>query len=205
MIAVAQRQVKAPTMSDAASPNNLTDDDRSKLLAIARDSVAFGLVRKQPPQVDLSLLAGVMLEPRATFVTLKYSGNLRGCIGTLEPRRPLAQDVAENAFGAAFRDRRFSPVGEVELPLLEYHISILTPRQKIEVSDEADLIARLRPGIDGLILEEGDQRATFLPAVWETLPDTNDFMVHLKRKAGWADDYWSDGITVWTYQAESVQ
>ncbi len=192
-------------MSESSLTSSLSPDDQASLLRIARDAVAFGLVQRQPPQVDLSRFAGVMIEDRATFVTLKYGGDLRGCIGVLEPRRPLVQDVAENAFGAAFRDRRFNPVGEVELPMLEYHISILTPRQPLQVESEADLLSKIRPGVDGLILEEGSHRATFLPVVWETLPDPHDFLLHLKRKADWPGDYWSDGIQVWTYQTESVQ
>lgn len=191
-------------MSESPPSSSLSADEQASLLQIARESIAFGLNHKQPPEVDLSRFSGVMLEDRATFVTLKYAGDLRGCIGALEARRPLVQDVAANAFGAAFSDRRFNPVSEVELPMLEYHISILTPRQILTVDSEADLLSKLRPGIDGLVLEEGTHRATFLPAVWETLPDPSDFVLHLKRKADWNDDYWSSGITVWIYQTESV-
>lgn len=191
-------------MSEPTPSTSLSADEQASLLQIARESIAFGLVRKQPPHVDLSRFSGVMLEDRASFVTLKYAGQLRGCIGALEARRPLVQDVAANAFGAAFSDRRFNPVSEVELPMLEYHISILTPRQTLAVDSESDLLSKLRPGIDGLILEEGSSRATFLPAVWETLPDPSEFVLHLKRKAGWNDDYWSSSITVWIYQTESV-
>ena len=135
----------------------------------------------------------------ATFVTLTQNGNLRGCIGSLEAYRPLALDVAENAIAAAFRDPRFPPLGPEELDFTRVEVSLLDVPKPMEFSDEADALARLRPGIDGLILAYGHRRATFLPQVWESLPDRQQFMAHLKMKAGLPADFWDDGITLSRY------
>ena len=123
----------------------------------------------------------------------------------LEAVRPLARDVAENAFSAAFRDNRFPPLAADEFDDLELHISILSPPEPMTFRSEQDLIAQIRPEIDGLILEEGLRRGTFLPSVWESLPNPHQFLKHLKQKAGLPTEYWSDTIKVSRYTAEIVE
>lgn len=131
----------------------------------------------------------------ASFVTLKKSGRLRGCIGSVIAHRDLAGDLCENAFKAAFRDPRFPPLAADEIDdSLELSISVLSPPQAFPFSNEADLIGKLTPFEDGIILSEGNQRGLFLPQVWEQLPDPADFLAHLKRKAGLPMDYWSDTL-----------
>ena len=175
------------------------------MLRLAKDSVHHGLAFRRPMPVRVDALSVPLREQRSCFVTLNLLGGLRGCIGRLDATRPLAEDVAENAFAAAYLDRRFSPVGYHELDALEYHISILSPTQPIVFSSQEDLLDQLRPDIDGLILEDGAHRGTFLPAVWRTAPDRRAFLEHLKRKAGLPGDYWSPTIRVWRYTAEVVE
>ena len=141
---------------------------------------------------------------QATFVTLTMKGNLRGCIGMLEAVYPLFRDVAQNAFAAAFRDPRFPPLSETELSTVKIEISLLTPPVPFPVKSEQDLLAGMRPDVDGLILEDGFHRGTFLPAVWEDLPDPRDFLMHLKLKAGLPPDYWSDTLKVLRYTANKI-
>lgn len=135
----------------------------------------------------------------ASFVTLTQKGELRGCIGSLEARRPLATDVAENAVAAAFHDPRFPPLRREELERTRVEVSLLEPSQALDFIDEADAIASLRPGLDGVILSHGDRRATFLPQVWEALPDPARFMAQLKLKAGLPSDFWDDEIALARY------
>ncbi|MCX7141031.1 MAG: AmmeMemoRadiSam system protein B [Proteobacteria bacterium] len=151
------------------------------LLAIARNSIesALGVAAQQPlPEVS-------WLKPsRASFVTLTQGGGLRGCIGSLEAHRPLGEDVSHNARAAAFSDPRFARLAREELPATRIEVSLLSTPKLLAFADHADLIAQLRPGEDGLILECGGARGTFLPQVWESLPDPEQFVAELKRKAG---------------------
>jgi len=139
-------------------------------------------------------------EQRATFVTLKQAGDLRGCIGSLQARRALGVDVAANARAAAFSDPRFAPLSASDLPETEVEVSVLSNPVRMMFSDHADLVGQLRPGIDGLILAADSQRGTFLPQVWEQLPDPEAFLVHLKRKAGLAETFPSRRCSVWRYR-----
>jgi len=141
-------------------------------------------------------------ERRATFVTLTIGGQLRGCIGMLEACRPLAEDVAANACAAAFEDPRFPPLTKKEFEKLEIHISVLSPPEELNFSSEEDVLRQIRPGIDGLILQDGFHRGTFLPSVWEELPQKELFWAHLKLKAGLPADYWSDTVRVFHYTTE---
>lgn len=141
-------------------------------------------------------------EERATFVRLATGGHLRGCIGMLDACRPLAEDVAENARAAAFDDPRFEPLSKEEFENPEIRISVLSPPEKMEFISEADLLAQIRPGVDGLILREGGQRGTFLPSVWEELPDKELFLMHLKMKAGLPSTYWSYSLRIFRYTTE---
>jgi AmmeMemoRadiSam system protein A len=143
-----------------------------------------------------------LTRPAATFVTLTQDGQLRGCIGSLEAYRPLATDVTENAVAAAFRDPRFLPLEPADWPRTRAEVSLLTPAEALLFTDEADALSRLRPGIDGLILTHGRQRATFLPQVWESLPEPRHFMAQLKLKAGLPADFWDDAVTLARYGVE---
>ncbi len=176
---------------------------RHALLGLARASIAHGMSQGRALHPDLDTLPERLRATRATFVTLHLGGRLRGCIGTLEARRPLAEDVAENAFAAAFRDPRFPPVTAAEAPRLAVEISVLSPPEPMQFRSEAELVAQLRPGTDGLILADLGRRGTFLPSVWAQLPEPRDFLVHLKHKAGLPADHWSATLTVARYTTES--
>jgi len=165
------------------------------LLRLARCSIAeaLGDPPRPLPQEDW------LNEPGATFVTLTRDGELRGCIGSLQAHRPLVEDVCRNACAAAFDDPRFAPLGRDELEATCCEVSLLSPAEPMQFEDEADALAQLRPGIDGVILEYGRYRSTFLPQVWEQLPDPRQFMAHLKRKAGLPDDFWDKDVRLSRY------
>ncbi len=175
---------------------------QEELLEVARRSIEHGLVEHQPLAVDPADFPPPLRAERASFVTLSREGRLRGCIGALEARVPLVRDVAQHAYGAAFQDPRFQPVQPHELGDLDIHISILTPNEPLVFTDEADLLAQLRPGRDGLIIAKGPRRATFLPSVWESLPDPHGFLAHLKLKAGISDADPAP-LQAWRYTTES--
>lgn len=177
---------------------------QQRLLELAKSSIQHGLQTGSPLKIHLDEYPAELTERRATFVTLQIHHQLRGCIGTLEAYRPLAEDIAENAYAAAFRDPRFPPLQADELDELEIHLSLLTPAEPVSFSSEQDLLAQLQPGIDGLILEEGFHRGTFLPSVWEQLPKPEQFLRHLKQKAGLPSDYWSKNIRIYRYHAEVI-
>jgi AmmeMemoRadiSam system protein A len=165
------------------------------LLCIARSAIAVEL--GFPPAADPGHAA--LAQPGATFVTLKHAGELRGCIGTLKPVRPLHADVRANALAAAFRDPRFPPLAVDEYEVTSVEVSLLSADEPVVVADEAELVARLRPGVDGVVLEYGYHRATFLPQVWESLPEPRAFLAALKRKAGLPGDFWSPRVNVSRY------
>ena len=174
------------------------------LLDLARSSIQHGLQTGRPLKIKLADYPAELTEHRATFVTLQKHHQLRGCIGMLEAVRPLVEDIAENAFLAAFQDPRFPPLADDEFDELDIHLSILTPATPLAFASEQDLINQLQPGIDGLILEEGHRRGTFLPSVWEQLPEPEQFLRHLKQKAGLAPDYWSETIRIYRYRTEMI-
>ncbi|WP_419797358.1 MAG: AmmeMemoRadiSam system protein B [Terasakiella sp.] len=175
------------------------------LLQLAAASIKRGLSHHEPVKLDLQSFPTSLKEPGASFVTLeKDGGNLRGCIGSLQAHAPLAKDIADNAYKAAFQDPRFHPLNADELNDLSLHISILSPAFPMEIKDEADLLEQLRPNIDGLIIQDGTRRALFLPSVWEKLPDKKQFLTHLKRKAGLSDNHWSDNFTASRFVTESI-
>ncbi len=179
------------------------DQQRRALLDLALASIRHGIETGGALRVQPEDYPPALRETLACFVTLNRRGQLRGCIGHLEAMQPLVRDVAENAWAAAFRDPRFPPLEESELGGLELHISILTPSEPMEFDSEADLLRQIRPGVDGLILEDGFARGTFLPSVWESLPRVADFWLQLKRKAGLPMDHWSDSLRVARYRTES--
>jgi len=178
-----------------------TDALGQALLLTARNAIGKRFGCTASPVGTLAELA----EPGATFVTLTQRGQLRGCIGSLEAQRPLAIDVAENAIAAAFRDPRFPPLEKDELPRTRVEVSLLTPAEPFPVASEADALSRLRPGIDGLILSYGRRRATFLPQVWESLPEPRQFVAQLKLKAGLPADFWHEQIALARYGARKWQ
>jgi AmmeMemoRadiSam system protein A len=183
-----------------------SSEDREALLGIARASIRHGLDHGHPLRVDPDRFSPRLREPGACFVTLRRSGRLRGCVGSLDATRSLVEDVAHNAFASAFRDSRFEPLTEEEERAgLDVHLSVLTPPEPLPCRSEAELLSKLQPGIDGLILQDGPHRATFLPSVWESLTEPKKFLAELKRKAGLREDHWSDGIRFQRYRAESVE
>jgi len=176
----------------AAKTRALLDAHGDVFLQIAKGSIEHGLSSHSPLSPALDTLPPEMVETGACFVTLNKSKRLRGCIGSPEAWRPLATDVAENAFRAAFKDPRFAPLKADEAEYLDIHLSVLSPAEPFAFSDEADLIAKLRVDEDGLIIEDQGRRALFLPSVWAQLPDPVKFVAHLKTKAGLGATHWSD-------------
>lgn len=165
------------------------------LLAIARAGISSALGR--PRQADES--APWLQEPGATFVTLTKQGELRGCIGSLEAHRSLLDDVKANALAAAFRDTRFAPLREDELDQVRIEVSLLSPLSPIAFNSEQDALRQLRPKVDGIVFEYGAYRSTFLPQVWEQLPEPAEFMAHLKYKAGLSPGFWAEGVKLSRY------
>ncbi len=181
----------------------LSMEERNILLEVAHQSIQHGLEHSSAIIVNINDCPASLREERATFVTLNLYGQLRGCIGTLEAHQPLVQDVAHNAYAAAFSDPRFPALTTREFEKIEMHISILSPSEEIDFTSEEDLLQQIRPNIDGLVLSDGYARGTFLPAVWESLKTPQEFLQHLKLKAGLPANYWSDTIRVERYTTES--
>lgn len=189
----------------AAQTKALLDRHGAALLRLAASSIEHGLETGQPLMPDLAAAPADLAAPGACFVTLKKNGQLRGCIGSSEAHRPLITDVAVNAFAAAFRDPRFPKLEMSELPQVTLSISVLSPQAPMTIRDEADLLAQLRPGVDGLVIADGGKRALFLPSVWDQLPDPRTFLGHLKRKAGMAGNHWSSTFSARRFVAEEAQ
>ena len=178
----------------AAKTHTLLETHGDLLLSLAKGSIDFTLKENAPANVHLQHLAPELAENGACFVTLRRHKQLRGCIGSPEAWRPLATDVVANANRAAFHDPRFASLQQNEVEGLGLHISVLSPPEPFEFSDEADFYAKLKAGVDGLSIEDSGQRALFLPSVWEQLPDPHDFIRHLKIKAGLSPENWSDTL-----------
>ena len=186
---------------------SLATPERRELLALARASIDSALSRARASgeliPFTAALLPPALTVRRSSFVTLRRNEELRGCCGTLDAPRPLAEDVWRNAWAAAFNDYRFPALTAAEWPQISVHLSLLTVPEPLAVATEEQLLALLRPSVDGLILESDTGRATFLPAVWEQLPDPVLFVRHLKMKAGWPATYWSDRVRCLRYGTES--
>lgn len=165
------------------------------LLQIARAAISNAL--NVPRTADES--APGLSEPGACFVTLTQHGQLRGCIGSLVAHRSLLNDLKSNAVSAALYDPRFVPLTAEELKHTKIEISLLTSPEPMQFKDEADALAQLRPGIDGVVFEFGRYRSTFLPQVWQQLPTPHEFMAHLKQKAGLPEDFWATGVRLSRY------
>ncbi len=183
--------------------DRLSLEQRTTLLEVARASVVSGLEHGRRSNPDPKDFPSRLREPRACFVTLHLGGELRGCVGSLRAHSPLVEGVAQAAYSAAFRDPRFPPLTQAELNELHFHISVLSVPQPMEFDDEADLLSQLRPGVDGLVLTDGGRVGTFLPTVWESLPEPAVFFAHLRTKAGLPPGHWSDTLEVERYTTES--
>ncbi len=188
----------------AGAPERLLARHGGTLLRVALDSIGHGLAHGAPLGVDLAGYPPALRAELASFVTLKIEDKLRGCIGKMQACNPLVTDVAENAYAAAFADDRFDPLTAAEVDDIDVKVSVLTDPEPLPFTGESDLLSRLRPGTDGLILACGSRRALFLPDVWETLPEPRDFLAHLKVKAGLRPDYWSDEISALRFATAST-
>lgn len=184
----------------------LSEKDREILLDIARLSIQRAANGEILPELNLDDYSEELRRDGASFVTLTIGEQLRGCIGALEAYQPLVFDVQEHAVAAAMQDYRFSPVVPDEVPLLKIEISRLTPTRPLEYSDWQDLIGKLRPNVDGVLIRDGGYRATFLPQVWEKVPNPNEFLTHLCYKMGAPGDLWrKKKLQVFIYQVEEFK
>ena len=183
---------------------NLTDLECQLLRDVAFASVEFGLTHHCEMPISERDFAAALRVEKATFVTLRNEGELLGCIGTLRAHRPLVRDVVHNAYHAAFGDPRFAPLTTLQLPGLDLHISILSPLEPLQIDSEEDLLMQLRVGIDGVLIEDGDRAATFLPAMWPRLGDARTFLRALKEKAHLPPDYWSLTLRAYRYIADEL-
>lgn len=190
----------------AAKTRALLTEHGTTLLHLAAASIEYGLDRGRPPIVDLNQSAPALRENGASFVTLKRDGRLRGCIGSSVANMPLVRDVSQHAYAAAFQDPRFSPLkrSEIDGLSLSLSVSVLSAPSPMTFSGESELLANLKPRIDGLIIADGPRRALFLPSVWEQLGQPKVFLSHLKQKAGLSVDHWSDGFKAWHFIAEEA-
>jgi len=178
---------------------DLSPKTQQTLLTLARQAISHGLHHEETFPLDLQQFDSQLTNKGCCFVTLHISGQLRGCMGALSASQALVKDLIEHAYAAAFRDPRFPRVSAEELPKLHIEIAILTPLSPILCHSEAELLEQLQPFKDGLVLEDEHYRATFLPSVWEHLPDKIQFLRELKRKAGMPADYWSDSLKAYRY------
>jgi AmmeMemoRadiSam system protein A len=186
--------------------DRLTEDQGKFLLKVARQTIEQELFTRKGDAVGGKDLAGIFHTRRGTFVTLTEKGNLRGCIGHIIPQETLIEGVRENAINAAFRDPRFPPLSAEEWQDVKIEVSILTDPKPLSYADARDLLQKVRPGIDGLIIKKGYYQATFLPQVWEQLPDRKEFLTHLCYKAGLDGDAWKKGVLeVSTYQVQAFE
>jgi len=183
--------------------NPLTDEEKNCLLVLARQTIECVVNGRPAPSLDLGSYTPALLENGASFVTLTKKGDLRGCIGALEAYQPLVQDVCEHSAAAAMQDYRFQPVQPGEVPSLKIEISRLTPPFQVTYKGAAELLEKIHPGVDGIILRDGARRATFLPQVWEKLPKKEEFLSQLCLKMGAASDLWRNKpLQVYAYKVE---
>ena len=184
--------------------DHLTLDEQQQLLRVARQAVEAAANGQGLPEIDRANTSARLFEPGASFVTItEADGSLRGCIGTLEAHQPLVEDVREHAAGAATEDYRFASVTPEEVRSIRIEISRLTTPQPLEYEGPDDLLAKLHPGVDGVILRDGFHRATFLPQVWEKVPDAREFLAHLCLKMGAPANLWRlKKLQVLVYQVE---
>ncbi len=186
------------------STGELTAAEGAQLLQVADLAINQYVERGTELQVDASVYGGALRAEAASFVTLRRSdGSLRGCMGSSVALRPLVCNVVSNAHAAATRDPRFDSLTSGERAGLQVSISVLSPLERMDVTDTTDLVRQLRPGIDGLLLVDDGRRGTLLPAVWDALPEADRFVAEVKGKAGWPVDYWSPTLAAFRYTAQS--
>lgn len=178
---------------------SLSRQQQIYLLSIARKSIENGLTDGKFLEIDVNTVEIDLQKTLSSFVTLHINHKLRGCIGSLEAHYALVEDVARHAYAAAFDDPRFPALRSTELENIAIDISVLGPQLALPCISEIDLLEKLEPGVDGITIKEGYKQATFLPSVWEQLPDKQEFMHHLKQKAGLATNYWSDNLQIFRY------
>lgn len=188
---------------------DLNERERRQLLSIARDSIELGLETDSVPLTPEHSLSPALRERMGVFVTLTMNERLRGCIGSMQSDQALCHSVAHSAFDAAFRDPRFASVGQHEVRRIRIEVSVLSRTEPVTVSTREELLESVQPGVDGLLLEERNYRATFLPKVWDQLPEPHQFLEQLLLKAGLPADYWSSTLRLSRYRtltfAESEQ
>lgn len=183
--------------------HTLNKPEQEILLKIAREALEKSVTGNPLPAIKLEVLPPSLQEDGASFVTLTVKERLRGCIGTLQAYQPLAEDVQEHAVAAALQDPRFPNVMPEELPGISIEVSVLSPRMPLVYNGPQDLLAKIRPGIDGVVLEDGLRKATFLPQVWEKIPDPALFLSQLCMKMGGPADLWrKKPLDVYTYQVQ---
>jgi len=187
-------------------PDRLTEEEGSCLLSVARQTIEQKLFNQKDQAASVSASSPKFSKRRGTFVTLTIDGGLRGCIGHIIPQESLIEGIRVNAINAAFRDPRFKPLSKKEWEKVEIEISILTEPGPLEYADSADFLRKLRPGIDGVIIKKGHNQATFLPQVWEQLPDKKEFLTHLCLKAGLVGNEWKkEKLEIQIYQVQAFE
>jgi hypothetical protein len=188
---------------EPAEGARLSDEHRRALLAVGAKALDISLTHNRPAETKAETFDRPLQAMRASFVTLKQNGQLRGCTGSVAPHQPLVADMVANTYRTAFGDPRFRPLTREEVNELELSVSILSTPRRLDFGSEEEARRLLRPGIDGVILQAGNHRGLFLPQVWEELKWPKAFLNHLKRKAGLPLDYWSDDVQLYRYTVES--
>lgn len=183
---------------------NFARHNREALLQIAREALKEAVVGHKIYHPERDEFGEVLFDKGAAFVTLKKNGRLRGCIGSIKATKAIAADIADNAYAAALHDSRFRPVEPEELPEITFSIALLTNLEEMRFDSYADLLAQIKPNIDGLLIKDGQREGVFLPAVWESLPDKDEFMTELKIKAGLSPTYWSDRVRVFRFRSVEI-
>ena len=198
-----KEKVKEGAMSET---DRLTEEEGRQLVEVARKTIQKALFNPKDKSEPDTASSPKFQERRGTFVTLTLNGTLRGCIGHIVPQESLIEGVRINAINAAFRDPRFRPLGQNEYEKIKLEVSILTEPKPLPYTDANDLLAKLRPGTDGVIIRKGYHQATFLPQVWEQLPNKKDFLTHLCLKAGLDRDAWAyEKLEVHAYQVQAFE
>jgi AmmeMemoRadiSam system protein A len=190
---------------ETSSESGLPEKVRTAILKLARDALQIAVKRGHLPPIDLSTLPAELQKPGASFVTLKKNNTLRGCIGSLEAKLPLAEDIRQHAVAAALYDYRFPSCEANEVDEISIEVSILTEPEPLEYKDPDELLQLLRPMVDGVIITDGVRRATFLPQVWERIPSPSQFLSMLCEKASLPADTWkTHKLKVYIYQVETI-
>jgi len=201
--ALDETKVREKAMMDAGK---LTEEEGKHLVEMARKTIEKALFNPKNKSEPDPVKFPKFQERRGTFVTITMNGALRGCIGHIIPQESLVESIRVNAMNAAFRDPRFRPLSQSEFEKIKIEVSILTEPTPLAYTDANDLLGKLKPGTDGLIIRKGYHQATFLPQVWEQLPNKKEFLTHLCLKAGLAGDAWvNEALEVYTYQVQAFE